>query len=117
MKHLLICFLATCIFAACNSKQKPAEQARPDWLLDEKTMVDVITDLRIADAATYINTGTPPRDKVKDRAFIMKKYHIPDSTFMMSHEYYTNHPDMINRIYEKVVDRLSEMEAENQQGQ
>lgn len=116
MKHLLICFLTAFVFMACN-KPKPAEQKKPDWLLDEKTMVDVIVDLRIADAATYINTGSPPRDKVKDRAFIMKKYHVADSVFMMSHEYYTTHPAMINHIYEKVVDRLSEMEAENQQGQ
>lgn len=116
MKHLFICFLTICIFVACN-QNKPAEQAKPEWLLDEKTMVDIIVDMRIADAATYINTGAPPRDKLKDRAFIMKKYHIADSVFMKSHDYYTGHPEMINRIYEKVVDRLSEMEAENQQGQ
>ena len=116
MKHLLTCFLTIFFLASCNER-KPAEQKKPEWLMDEKTMVDIITDIRITDAATYINTGAPPRDKMKDRAFIMKKHHVADSVFLKSHEYYTSHPEMINHIYEKVVDRLSEMEAENQQGQ
>lgn len=76
-------------------------------------MVDIIVDLRIADAAVYINSNSPPRDKTKDWAFIMKKYNIHDSIFRNSHDYYAEHPEVAEAIYEQVIDRISEMVAKN----
>lgn len=116
MKRLLICLLFTTLLFACNKKQVKVAN-KPAWVIDEKVMVDIITDLRIADAATYINTNSAPRDKAKDWAFIMKKHHVQDSIFRNSHDYYAEYPEVAEKIYEQVIDRISEMEADNAEGQ
>src|SRR5262245_26163439 len=90
MKRTFIFVVFLCVINACGKKQVKVTN-KPDWVLDEKTMVDIITDLRIVDAATYINPNTAPRDKVKDWNFIMKKYNVEDSIFRNSHDYYAEH--------------------------
>ena len=100
--------------SSCGSAPSENTSSKPDWVLDENKMVDIIVDLRIADAAVYANSNMPPRDKVKDWAFIMEKYHIHDSIFRKSHDYYAGHPDIAEDIYERVIDRLNEMVADNQ---
>lgn len=116
-RPLSIQIIILMFMVSCSEKVNPKEQetdTRPNWVLEEDKMVDIIVDLRLADAAVYINSNTPPRDKAKDWAFIMKKYGIQDSVFRKSHDYYAEHPDEAVAIYEKVIDKLSEMVADNQ---
>jgi hypothetical protein len=111
MKRVLTCVLFLSLLASCAKKQ-PKVSNKPGWVLDEKKMVDIIADLRITDAATYINPNSPPRDKSKDWAFVMKKHKVQDSIFRKSHDYYAEHPEVAEKIYEQVVDKISEMEAD-----
>ncbi|MBL7836228.1 MAG: DUF4296 domain-containing protein [Bacteroidetes bacterium] len=115
MKPFLL-FILICmgVLSSCGEQQAESTSSKPDWVLDENKMVDIIVDLRIADAAVYLNTNMPPRDKVKDWAFIMKKHQIHDSIFRKSHDYYAAHPEIAEDIYEQVIDRLNEMVADNQ---
>lgn len=108
--------LALLLLFSCSEKRVKAVD-KPDWVLDESKMVDIITDLRIADAATYYNTSAPPRDKVKDWFFIMKKHGVQDSIFRKSHDFYAGQPEVAVKIYEDVIDRISEMQADNSDGQ
>jgi hypothetical protein len=112
MKRTLIYFLFLSACISCRKKEVKVAN-KPDWVIDEKKMVDIITDLRIVDAATYANSNQPPRDKAKDWAFVMKKHHVVDSVFRNSHDYYAEHPEVAEKIYEQVIDRISEMEADN----
>ena len=114
MRKLTFYLMCLIMSSSCGSAPSDNTSSKPDWVLDENKMVDIIVDLRIADAAVYANSNMPPRDKVKDWAFIMKKYHIHDSIFRKSHDYYAGHPDIAEDIYEKVIDRLNEMVADNQ---
>lgn len=115
MKRLFICLLFLSLAGACN--KKPVKVAnKPKWVIDEKLMVDIIADLRIIDAATYINTNSPPRDKAKDWAFVMTKHKVNDSIFRKSHEYYAEHPEVAEKLYEQVIDKISEMEADIAEG-
>jgi hypothetical protein len=115
MKRTVICFLFLTLLFACGKKEVKVAN-KPDWVIDEKKMVDIITDLRIIDAATYINTNSAPRDKSKDWFFVMKKHGVQDSIFRNSHDYYAEHPEVAEKIYEQVIDRISEMEADNAEG-
>lgn len=111
-RYLLTLVLLTLFATACN--KKPAKVAsKPDWVISENKMVDIIIDLRLVDAATYSNNSGAPRDKAKDWFYVMKKHHVHDSIFRNSHDYYCYHPAVLSNIYERVIDRLSEMEAEN----
>jgi hypothetical protein len=112
MKRTLIYLLFLVACFSCRKKEVKVAN-KPDWVIDEKKMVDIITDLRIVDAATYANSNMPPRDKAKDWAFVMKKHHVVDSIFRNSHDYYSEHPEVAEKIYEQVIDRISEMEADN----
>lgn len=114
MHHKLFLFslLLTALLAGCGNHQ-PKVARKPDWVIDEKKMVDIIVDLRIVDAATYTANSGPPRDKAKDWYFVMKKYKVQDSVFRKSHDYYCRYPEVLASIYEQAIDRLSEMQALN----
>jgi hypothetical protein len=115
MKRPLIYLLFFSVMFSCAKKQVKVAN-KPDWVIDEKKMVDIITDLSIVNAATYINTNSPPRDRAKDVNFVMKKYQVTDSLFRKSHDYYAEHPEVAEKLYEQVVDKISEMEADNAEG-
>ncbi len=110
LKFSVLIFLLA--LSAC-SNDRPKVASKPAWVIDEKKMVDIIVDLRIADAATYNNNSGPPRDKAKDWNFVMKKYKVQDSIYRKSHDYYCNYPDVLTSIYEEALDKLSEMQAVN----
>lgn len=111
-RYLFALLLLSLTAFACN-KKKVTVASKPDWVISEDKMVDIIVDLRIVDAATYSNNSGAPRDKAKDWYRIMKKHHVEDSIFRNSHDYYCYHQKVLANIYERVIDRLSEMEAEN----
>lgn len=116
MKRPFVALMTLCMLISCREKQVKAVN-KPNWVIEEKKMVDIITDLRIADAATYYNTSAPPRDKVKDWNFIMQKHGVQDSIFRKSHDFYAGQPEVAVKIYEEVIDRISEMQADNTDGQ
>jgi len=116
MKQLVLCLFCMAFLHSCKEKQARIAN-KPAWVLDEKKMVDIIVDLRIADAATYINSSAPPRNKANDWFFVMKKHKVQDSIFRKSHDYYAEHPEVAEKLYEQVIDKISEMQADNADGQ
>ncbi|NQW42884.1 MAG: DUF4296 domain-containing protein [Bacteroidetes bacterium] len=98
------------IFSNCT-KQKPKVASKPNWVIKEPQMVDMIADLRIIDAATYNNSKGAPRNKSKDYDFVIKKYKTHDSIFRNSHDYYCQYPKVLESLYEQALDKLSEMQA------
>lgn len=116
MKQLVLCLISILFLFACKEKQARVAN-KPAWVIDEKKMVDIIADLRIIDAATYINSSAPPRNKVNDWYFVMKKHKVQDSIFRKSHDYYAEHPEVAEKLYEQVIDKISEMQADNANGQ
>jgi len=113
MKQPTIFFLVLIMLAPGCKDNRPKVEDKPDWVIEESKMVDIIVDLRIADAAVYNNTNKPPRDKVKDWAFIMKKHQVSDTLFIKSHDYYAEHPEVAASLYEQAIDKISEMVAAN----
>lgn len=77
-------------------------------------MVEIITDLRITDAALFTGHNGIQRNKKIDWAFIMKKHNTVDSIFIQSHDYYAGQPEVMDKIYEGVIDNLSEQIAQDQ---
>lgn len=118
MKPYVYFFFLIFMFSACQSGDKlEVVDSKPDWVIEEDKMIDIIMDLRVVEAAVYIKSNQPPRDKIKDWEFVMKKHQVADSVFVKSHEYYTEYPEVLSGIYEQVIDRLSEMQAENYENQ
>lgn len=116
MNRIFIYIFFLILAVSCQSSPEVVSN-KPDWVLDEELMSDIIVDLRIADAALYSSHTGKQRDKQKDWAYIMKKYNVSDSIFRKSHDYYAGHPEVAEKIYEKAIDKLSEMVAKNSAGQ
>ncbi|MBC7425572.1 MAG: DUF4296 domain-containing protein [Bacteroidia bacterium] len=76
-------------------------------------MVDILTDLSIANASSFAAEGPQSHDKKSDYLFIYKKHKTNDSLFRKSSEYYSGYPEVYENIYERLVDNLSEMQANN----
>ena len=98
------------LICGCSNTTSEVNTSSPDWLIPEEKMIEILADINIAEGATYSNQNAP-RNRATDRMFILKKYNIADTIFIKSHKYYCENPKVLERIYEKVIDRLSEMEA------
>ena len=94
------------LLSSCHEQQ----ESIPDNVLKPDKMVLVMTDIHLIEAV--LSSSNIPRDSCfflfslykKD---LYKKYNISDSTYQLSFDYYTMHPALIDKIYERVIDSLS----------
>ncbi len=79
---------------------------KPDNLLPEGKMVDMLYDITILQA---INSFTPQvldRNKVQAKNYLFKKYKTDSLTFARSHEFYASDLDLYEGIQKKVAARI-----------
>jgi len=85
---------------------------RPNNILKEKEMTDLLVDLHLAEAYTY--SGASDSLSIKAANFVESIYHhykTDSATVRESIEYYAKHPQILNRIYLDVDKRLKQMET------
>lgn len=96
-------FFALFLFLSCSKKS--------EYVLSQNKMVNVLTDLHIADAA-----GTQLRHLDLDSAgiynWVFEKNKISSAEFDSSMAYYSRHGDKLIQIYNKVLTNLSKEEAD-----
>lgn len=97
------------------SCSKKAEKI-PDNILSQKKMIEVLTDIQVAEAGIQLRNSTPS-DSVSSLAiaeykYVFEKNHITDSIFKKSFSYYTSHPDLMSDMYKEVITTLSKRQAE-----
>jgi hypothetical protein len=100
----LLLLLGLLIFSACNSDD------RPSHVLTKEKMVDILTNLHLAEA--YVNTNFPFSDsskyvykKMQDS--ILKAQGTDGVAYDSSLAYYQRHVEVLDQIYSSVVDSLS----------
>ncbi len=103
MKQLLFLFVA--LFVACCSK-KPVP--KPDNLLDEETMVDIIYDVSILQATDGSMPQKLTESNIKMDQYIFEKYKIDSVTYRQNQLYYAGNARKYKKIYKKVLERLEE---------
>lgn len=95
----------------------------PERLLTEQEMIDVMTDVQIIEAdinfqknqererAPYDTTAVVAKDYVKiTRSYyqqMFEHYGINDSIFTQNMRYYTERPEVLERIMDSVLQRLT----------
>jgi hypothetical protein len=98
---------------SCGGKK---EEVIPDDILPHKKMVMLLCDVHMAEAAYQIhNLGTT--DSTKNIAYgyyrkIFEKNKISEADFKKSFLYYSQHPDVLNKIYQDVITEMSKRQAE-----
>jgi hypothetical protein len=105
MRNTLFIFVFSLIIGACTSN---TIYKKPDDLIPKKEMVDLLTDIYIANAATNIKTKNLERN-LNYMPLIHEKYGIDSSRFQRSNVYYMSRADDYEAIYKKVETRLKKM--------
>ena len=76
---------------------------KPDNLIDEATMVDILYDLSVLEA---MKTRDAKLSDNSSAGYVYKKYNIDSVQFAHSNQYYAAEIEKYRKIYEKVDARL-----------
>jgi len=105
IKSLGFIFIGILLFTACTSNtiyKKPAD------LIPQKQMVNLLTDMYLANAATNVKTKKLERN-IDYMPLVYEKYGIDSLRFQTSNIYYMSRIDDYEAIYKKVELRLKKM--------
>ncbi|KOH43232.1 DUF4296 domain-containing protein [Sunxiuqinia dokdonensis] len=109
--YFLLILLAVASFSCKEKKGFP----KPDNLIKEKQMVDMLYDMHLNEA--YANQYRFDKEiaklESKDLYYsVLEKHGVADSVFAQSVVYYSSLPKVYERIYQQVVDRLNMLQEE-----
>jgi hypothetical protein len=112
MKKLFaILFIAVLAFVACD--KLPVE--KPENLIKKGKMIDMLVDIHIAEA-TYKHMRYDSVFRSSSSAdfyySVLEKYQVPDSVFEKSFVFYASTPKSFEKMYRKVMSKLSEKEQQ-----
>ena len=111
-KYFNLLLLFTLLYlTACNKSKKIKV---PEGIIVPDSMVQVLTDVHIAEASAQMGLIPPGKDSLSKEAFdaLYKKHHITEMDYHTSLNYYLAHPSILDSVYDKVLNNLSQQKAE-----
>jgi len=111
MKKLI--YIVMCLFFSCNpSIEKPK---KPDNLIPEDKMVDIMYDMYILNSAKGVNKKLLELNGIMPKEYIYEKYSIDSIQFAESNNYYVyntkTYESILNEIAKKIDVKKKEYEA------
>jgi hypothetical protein len=101
---IVFVFAIATLAVACQS------ETRPLGVLSPEEFSKVLVELYLAEAR--MNSTALQRDSAmklfaayEDKLF--SQFNLPDSTVLKTQQYYVDHPDQLEKIYDSVIDTLS----------
>ncbi len=101
MKHIFFLFISI-ILVSCSNNPVP----KPDKLLSNDVMKNIIYDIAILQAAVYIKPEILADNNIKSKEYIYKKYKIDSVTYFQNYKYYASDINSFKKIYEQVNVRI-----------
>lgn len=110
----LFLFVITGIFLSCGSNKKEV----PDNIIPKDKIVDVISDIELTQALIKLKFNNTDSLINQSQLFneMYAKHNTSQEQFNNSLAFYAQDPKKMDTIYAKVITKLSEKQAENQQG-
>ncbi|MGM0565262.1 MAG: DUF4296 domain-containing protein [Bacteroidota bacterium] len=105
--------IAVLLFSSCSKE----EEKRPEKVLSESEMVDVMVDVHLAEAVLTRKRGENQKvDRLTDAYYkkIYEKHDISKKTFDTSFSYYQQNLSDLQRIYEQVITELNKMQRKRE---
>jgi hypothetical protein len=93
------------LFWACNDNSVNRPE-KPDNLLSEKEMVNIIYDMSIISGAKGVNKKLIEREGIKPESYIYELHNIDSLQFLESNNYYAYDLKAYKRIYSAVRKKL-----------
>jgi hypothetical protein len=90
------------------------QQERPDSILPEEKMVNILSDMHLAEAlvnATPHGGDTNTHRIIDYYGAIYTKYDVTKEVFQSSYDYYVYHPVLLDSVYSKIIIKLSDKET------
>ena len=100
---LLLIFLASCQ----DIKRTP----KPDDLIAEDKMVEVLVDISLLHGARSYNKSLLQEKGIQPYNYLWEKYKIDSTRFLKSSNYYADNPKQYEKIYEQVKLELESLQA------
>jgi hypothetical protein len=110
--RLILSLFIICLFASsCGNKNKIKV---PDDILCQDTMIHVLTDIHLEKTAQQLGIVIDSADTDKHVPFeyVWKKHHITEFEYKKSLDFYTHNPNVLDSIYENVLNDLSKQRAQ-----
>ena len=101
MKKIAV-FLSIFFLIACNE----SAVKKPDRLISEDKMVDILYDLAVLDAMRTQKPLALSERNIVVEGYIYKKYNIDSLEFAQSNRYYASDIKSYKKMYERVGKRL-----------
>ena len=96
-----VCFLLIFFYCCAENVEKP------DNLLSEAKMTDVLTDIYIHQQSSYMNEiGGQTLDYARVNAHLLEKQGVSIEDFEKSFEYYYLHPDLYESLLLQIRNKL-----------
>ncbi len=108
MRHFIhyIILISVVLLCSCNKNRLP------EGVLDEKTMVDLLSEMHTADAFFTVTTDYESDTMIGQMNYtydqIFKRHGTTKQAFEQSLEYYSKNPKKYRDMYEKVVLKLNQ---------
>jgi len=100
---LLKLLILTLLLSSCYGLQKPE---KPDNLISEDKMVDILIELTLVSSAKGINKRELENRGIVPDTFVYKKHKIDSTQFANSNTYYAYDIKTYTEIYQRVKDSL-----------
>ena len=113
MNRIILGVLALFLFnTSCNEDMTD----KPPRLVSRDKMVSILVDIHLSDAAFQTRRYSNEQlNKYTESDFyysVLNKYHVADSVFEVSLIYYSSKPKEFEKIYTRVINRLTILEQE-----
>ena len=105
MKTRLIFIVLAFVLVACKNNRIP-RPAKPDNLLTEDQMVELIYDMAVITAAKGSNRKTIENKGIEPQSYVFEKHNVDSLRFALSNEYYAYKLEDYERIYQRVKAKL-----------
>lgn len=99
------------LLVACSGSDRPA---KPDNLISENKMSDVIYDIFVMNAAKGINKSILENNGIMPQEYVYKKHNIDSLQFAKSNDYYSYDTKTYEIIIDKVKQKLEAEKAKNE---
>jgi len=102
MKRLLFFLSFFIVLTSC----KNTTVEKPDNLIDEDKMVDILFDVSILEAIKVTNPKSLETRKINSNKYIYQKYKIDSLQFAKSDLYYASDVANYEKMYKKVIEKI-----------
>jgi len=98
-KKIILLFSIALAIGACQDIEK---SEKPEDLISEDKMVDIITEISLLQSARNVSKRTFENTGIDGQQYIFEKYNIDSVQFKRSNDYYAYNYETYQRIYDSV---------------